>query len=358
MKILYRYLYIRLFIYLLITLPSFSVVVLLAELVEILRKIKNFETLSLILYTFYKLPEKIYFILPVATVIAFILLIKELIERREIYPILLNGISLRQLGLNLFIFPLFLSVLQIVNLEFVMPSFKVKSENIYQKLKVGKIEGEKYLIAYEKWVSVGKNKFIYFGFLDLNRKIGRDIIYVEFDKNFKPIYRIEGKNFFINKDKIKVFDAKLIDFSKIEEKKINITKFHTYYITPDVNIKNLKNLFKFKKPVSMTDYYKSAKVFEKFGYSANYYWSRFFSALATVFSPLILTIAIYPFLWNKRKDRLVLAFVGIIFYWYGISFLTSLSESGAIPYITIFSIDILYLTIGIIKLRNLTFTEL
>ena len=358
MKILYRYLYTRLFVYLLITLPSFSIVVLLAELVEILRKIKNFDIGSLLLYMFYKFPEKIYFILPVATVIAFILLIKELIDKREIYPILLNGISLRQLGINLFLFPLILSFIQIVNLEFIMPEFKVKSENIYQKLKAGKVEEEKFMIAYERWVSLGDNRFIYFGFLDLNKKLGRNILYVEFDKDFKPIIRIEGKQFIIDNNKISITDGKLIDFSKIDKKKLEITKFHTYSINPQFNINNLKKLFKVKKPVSMRDYYKSAKIFEKFGYSASYYWSRFFSNLATVFSPLILSIAMYPFLWNRKKDRLVLAFIGIIVYWYGISFLTSLAESGAIPYITIFSIDILYLVVGLLKLRKLTFTEL
>ena len=358
MKILYRYLYTRLFIYLLITLPSFSIVVLLAELVEILRKIKNFDTVSLALYMFYKFPEKVYFILPVATVIAFILLIKELIDRREIYPILLNGISLRQLGLNLFLFPLILSIVQIINLELIMPDFKIKAENIYQKLKAGKVEEEKFMIAYEKWVSVGKNKFIYFGFLDLNKRIGKDILYVEFNENFKPIRRIEGQNFTIENGKIKILDGKLIDFSKIDKKKLDISKFKILYLNPRFNIKNLKKLFKVKKPVSMRDYYKSAKIFEKFGYSASYYWSRFYSALSTVFSPLILSIAMYPFLWNRKKDRLVLAFIGIIFYWYGISFLTSLAESGAVPYIVIFSIDLLYLTIGLIKLRKLTFTEL
>ena len=358
MKILYRYLYTRLFIYLLIILPSFSFVVLLAEIVEILRKIQNFNISSLILYTFYKLPEKIYFILPIATVIAFILLIKELIEKREIYPILLNGISLKELGINLFLFPLILSFVQIINLEFIMPPFKEKADNIYQKLKVGKVEEDKYIIAYDKWVSVGKDKFVYFGFLDLNKRQGKDIIYIELDKNFKPIHRIEGKEFSIENGKLKIKNAKFIDFSKIDEKRIDINYFHNYYINPEVNIKNLKKLFKIKKPVSLTDYYKSAKVFEKFGYSANYYWSRFFSALSTIFSPLILTIAVYPFLWSKRKDRLILAFIGIIAYWYGISFLTSLAESGAIPFLAIFIVDFIFLTIGLIKLKSLTFTEI
>ena len=357
MKILYRYLYTKLFIYILIILPAFSFIVLLAELIEILRKIQNADLNSIALYMFYKLPEKVYFILPVVVVIAFMILVKELIDKKEIYPILLNGISLKQLGINLFLFPFFLSILQIINLEFVMPPFKEKSEELYQKLKVGSVEEDKYLIAYDRWVAVGENKFIYFGFLDLNKKKGNNIVYVEFNKDFKPIQRVEGKEFFINNSQIVIKDAKIIDFSKINKRKIEITNYSKYYVNLNVGLKNLKKIFKVRKPVSLTEFYKTAKVFEKFGYSASYYWSRFYSTLSTVFSPLILSIAIYPFLWNRRKDSIILAFVSIIAYWYGISFITSLSESGAIPYLSVFIVDIIFVLVGLIKLKNLTFTE-
>ncbi len=356
MKILDRYLYKKLTVYLFVVLPSFSFVAVLAELIEVLRKAKQLDIYYLSLYIAYQLPEKIYYILPISTVIAFILLAKDLIGSKEIYPILLNGISLRSLSFKLFIFPLFLSFVQIINLELIMPNAKKEVEKIYSILKKKPPEEEKYLFAYNRWITLDSKSYIYFQFLDFSKKEGKKIIFLKFDENYNPVFRIEGDRFRIKKSSILIENGKIIDLTDIF--KFNYEKFKSFEFPVSVDIKNLKKLVKIKKPVSILQLYRSAVIAEKFGYPAGYYWSKFYSKLATVFSPLILSVLVFPFLWSRKKDKLVIAFISIIIYWYGTAFISSMSESGAVPHIMILSVDLFYIVIGLFFLSRLRFSEL
>jgi len=360
MKILYRYLFQRVLIYFFIVLPSFSIVVLLAELVEILRKIKILDVKNLLLYLAYQLPEKIYYVLPVSVVIAFILLARELIDRREIYPILLNGISLKKLASVLLMFPLFLSVIQFINVEYILPETTRNSKIIYEMLKTSKEikKEDTYAIGYDKWIATKENQFIYFGFIDLNKREGKDLIILTFQNGFKPLKRLEAKKFLIKENKLILKDTKLIDFEDIDKNRLNIEYAKEKETPLPFKLENLKDLFKITKPISLSEFYKSAKTFEKFGYSADYYWGKFFSIVATIFSPFVLTFIAYPFLWSKKKDRIALAFILIAFYWYATAFLTSLVQTGKFPYILVFSIDIAYIIIGAYFMRKLDFTEI
>jgi lipopolysaccharide export LptBFGC system permease protein LptF len=357
MKILYRYLLQRLLIYFFIVLPAFSIIVLLAEIVEILRKIKVLDVKLLTLYLLYQLPEKIYYVLPVSVVIALILLARELIDRREIYPILLNGISLKRLAVVLLSFPLFLSFVQFINIEYVMPETSRKAKIIYEKLKASKSPEDKFVIGYDKWISTKSNQFIYFGFIDLNKGEGKNIILLKFRENFQPLERIEAEKFKIRDSKLSLFNVKFIDFKNLDKYDMEISYFKNREINLPFNIENLKDLFRIEKPIAPSEFYKSAKVFEKFGYSADFYWGKFYSIIATIFSPFILAFITYPFLWSKKKDRIALAFGLIVFYWYATAFLTSLVQTGQFPYIIVFSIDIIYLLIGAYFMKKLEFVE-
>ncbi|WP_457621244.1 LptF/LptG family permease [Persephonella sp.] len=356
MKILDRYLYKKLTVYLLVVLPSFSFVAILAELIEVLRKAKQLDIYYLSLYIIYQIPEKVYYILPISTVIAFILLAKDLIESKEIYPILLNGISLKSLALKLFIFPLFLSLLQIVNLELIMPTAKKEVEKVYSILKNRPPEEEKYLFAYNRWITLDSKSYMYFQFLDFNKKEGKKIIFIKFDENYNPVLRIEGTRFKIKEDSITIRNGKIIDLSNVFS--FNYRTFRVYDFPVSLDIQNLKKLVKVKKPVSSLQLYRSAVIAEKFGYPAGYYWSKFYSKVATIFSPLILTVVVFPFLWSRKKDRLFIAFASIIVYWYGTAFIASMSESGAIPHVSVLSVDFIYLLIGLFFLSKLRFSEL
>ncbi len=353
MKILYRYLYKKLTIYLLVIIPSFSIVAILVELIELLRKAKNLDFSAITLYTLYQLPEKIYYILPVSVVIAFFLLAKDLINRREIYPILLNGISLRKMGLTLFVFPVFLSLVQLANLEVIMPEAKMKAQEIYLFLK-NRPQNEP-LIAYNSWVTVDKRTFMYFGFLDLNKRIGKDIVIIKFNKNFDPVLRIEGSKFTVGKT-VKIKNAKVIDLKRFTE--FTIRKLTEYDYNKKIDLNSLKKLIKIKKPVSLTQFYKVARIAEKFGHPASLYWSKFYSKVATVISPFILGFVVYPLLWNRKKYIIGVIAGLIIVYWYATAFLTSMASTNVIPFYGIFAVDVIYLLLGLLLYRKLKFSEL
>ncbi|WP_297453219.1 LptF/LptG family permease [Persephonella sp.] len=353
MKILYRYLYKKLTIYLLIIIPSFSIVAILVELIELLRKAKNLDFSAIALYTLYQLPEKIYYILPISVVIAFFLLAKDLINRREIYPILLNGISLKKLGTIIFIFPVLLSFVQLANLEFVMPKAKMKAQEVYLFLK-NRPQNEP-LIAYNSWVTIDKRTFMYFGFLDLRKKVGKNIVIIKFNKDFDPVLRIEGSNFNVE-EKVKIKNAKIIDLKSFTD--FTIKKFPEYSYDKKLDLNSFKKLIKIKKPVSIRQYYKVAKIAEKFGHPASLYWSKFYSKLATVVSPFILGFVVYPLLWSRKKYVIGVIAGLIVVYWYATAFLTSIASTNVIPFYAIFSVDIVYLVIGALLFKKLKFSEL
>ncbi|NPA12523.1 MAG: LptF/LptG family permease [Aquificae bacterium] len=353
MKLLYRYLYKKLAVYLLVLVPSFAFVGILAEVVEILRKVKNLDYQAILLYVLYQTPEKVYYILPVSMVVALFLLARDLVNSREIYPILLNGISLRRLGVALFIFPVVVSLLQVANLELIMPEAKKRAEDIYSFLK--KRPQNEPLIAYNTWVAIDKDRFVYFSFLDLKSKNGKGIVAVEYTPNFTPKSVIEGKRFFVEKG-IKIYDGKKVVFS--DDKDISLERFSVFILQTKVNLEELKKLIKVKKPVSIRQLYHAAVIAEKFGYPSSYYWSKMFSSLASVISPLVLSVAFYPLVWGRKKVYLVLMAVSLLVYWYATAFLTSLAQSNVIPYYGIFAVDIVYLIVGLFLFSRLKFPQL
>ena len=110
--------------------------------------------------------------------------------------------------------------------------------------------------------------------------------------------------------------------------------------------------------MSITQFYKVAKIAEKFGQPASLYWSKFFSKVATVISPFILGFVVYPLLWNRKKYVIGLIAALIVIYWYSTAFLTSVASTNVIPFYAIFSVDVVYLLIGALLFKRLKFTEL
>ena len=353
MKILFRYLYKKLFIYILVIVPSFTFIAMLVEVVEILRKIKKVDYSEILLYSVFQSPEKVYYILPVSVVLSFFLLARDLINSKEIYPILLNGISLKKIGITLFVFPLFMSLVQIINLEVVMPQAKMKAEGIYKSLKKQKTSEP--VIAYNTWVTVNKKTFVYFSFLDFAHKRGKGINLIIFDRSFNPSLIIEGKTFQI-KNYIKIFEGKIVAIKNSE--KLDVKYFREFTFPEKIDIDNFRKLVKIKRPISIRQLYTSAKIAEKYGYPSSYYWSKMYSKIATVISPLILSFSLYPLIWTRKKLSIVAIALLILSYWYAAAFLSSLSQTGIIPHFSVILVDLLFVIFGFFMFSRLKFSEL
>ncbi len=353
MKILFRYLYKKLLVYILVIVPSFTFIAMLVEIIEILRKTKKIDYGDIALYSILQSPEKVYYILPVSVVLAFFLLARDLINSKEIYPILLNGISLRKMGIALFIFPLFISFFQLLNLEIVMPQAKKKADSIYQSLK--KQKSSEPLITYNTWITITPKTFAYFSFLDLVKKKGKGINMIVFDKNFNPSLMIEGQSFEVE-NYIKIFNGKTVALKNSQE--LSIEHFKEFTFPEKIDLNNLRKLVKIKKPISIRQLYISAKMAEKYGYPSSYYWSKMYSKLATVIAPLVLSFALYPLVWSRKKFSIVAISLLILFYWYAAAFLSSLSQTGIIPYYSVLSVDIFFVIFGLFMFSRLKFSEL
>ncbi len=356
MKKLYLYLYKRYFTYLFIIFPSFVAVTLLADIIELFRKIKVMIFADIILYVIYQIPEKVYYVLPVSTVIALIFLARELINKNEVHAILTSGISIKDISISLVFITIFITALQIGNLEFLMPQAKLKSIEIYNKLKRSYSNDEEIKFAYNTWVSLEKDLFLYFDFIDFETKGGKNLVLIRFDENYYPVYRVESKSFKVLKNSIETFSSRVIVIQNIDN--IDVQFVNQYTLPFKIDINDLKTLVAKRKPISLTQLYETAKIAEEYGHKYSYYWSKFYSKLASIFAPTVLSVFAVPFIWTRRKNRLFFIFVGIMLYWYLIALLSSISSTGLVPYQITLSVDVAFIIIGIFYLLRLRFIEL
>ncbi len=347
MKILDSYIYKKLSIYLLIVFPSFSILSIFVELIDILKKANNIEISSILIYILAKMPENAYYIIPISLIISIFIIVNDLIKTREIYPIILNGLSIFYINKKIVLFSFVVVFVQIINLEFVIPKTNKIYLSVYQKLKNQKEEDIKG-IAYNMWLKVDKNRFIYFDFLNLDKKEGNNLIYVVFDDRFNPVERIEASKFKILSKEIEVYESKFVVFNGADN--IELNQFDKKVVPIFIDVENIKRLIKEKKPVSISQLYKIANVSQKYGYESSYFWSRFYQKVATVIAPFVLTVFILGFIWSMNKIYIGIAFLFTIIYWYGTSFISSIAETGNIPYYFIFTFDVLFVIIGIFKI--------
>ncbi len=357
MKKLYLYLYKRFFVYFFVVFPAFVFVGILADLIEVLRKIQILDIKKIILYMILEVPEKAYLMLPISIVIAFVLLARDLINSREIYAILINGISVRRISVVLVFLTIFLSIIQIINLELIMPDSKKKATKIYLSIKKKKnLEAKEIQIAYKTWLALENNFFMYFDVLNFKTKSGKKLIIIKLDEKNNPLFTIEGEDFKIKKKLIEIRNGRIINIPNIYD--VHMVHVKEYQWPAKIDLDKIKQLIITKLPVSLTEYYKNAKIAEKYGYEYGYYWSKFYSKLATVISPFILALFSLPFLWTKKSNRLILVFVSILVYFYSVALLSSIAETGIIPYPAILIVDVVYIFIGVYFMLKLRFIEL
>lgn len=344
MRILDRYLYTKLSLYFLIIFPSFSIISGFVELVELLRKIKDPKADLMAIYVLSKIPENSYYILPISLLIAVFILILDLKKSREIYPILTGGIPIYYINSRFIIASVVVSILQVVNLQTVMPLTTQLSQEIYRKLK-NQDEQHHKTIIYNLWLRVSDNTFIYFDVYDSTSKSGRGLVLTEFDIDLKPVKRVEAHEFYLENGKIVLKNYKKIEIKSITDVKIETSSGQTEVQTK-IDHKDLEKLILQKKPVSLTQIYKIARIASRYGYEPSYYWSRLLQKVATVISPLVLVVFGLSFFWHKDYYRISIGFLSVLIYWYSIAVITSIAETGKLPFLVIPAIDVVFLIAG------------
>lgn len=350
MKILDRYIFGKILSYFLIIFPSFSVISGFIELIEILRKVKDVEALLTVKYIASKIPENSYYIIPTSTLIAIFIVITELKKSREIYPILSNGISLTYLNLKFIIFSIVVCFIQFIDIQIIMPKTIPLTQEIYLKLKNVPLETQK-TIAHNAWLKLAENKFIYFEVYDTASKTGKNLLLLEFDKDLKPLTRIESREFKLINNLLYIKNYRLISIKSLDKVDIQMAE-GTREIKIDIDSKEIERLVKEKKPVSLTDIYKVAMIAKKYGYETSYYWSKLFQKIATTISPFVLVLFSLTFFWKNDYYKIFIGFLSIVVYWYGISVVTSISEAGKIPYISPLIVDLVFMIVSIVMLKK------
>lgn len=344
MRILDRYIYTKLGLYFLVIFPSFSIISGFVELIELLRKVKDPKTSLMAVYVLSKIPENAYYVLPVSLLIAVFMLILDLKKSREIYPILTGGISIHYINSRFIIASLIVSILQVVNLQTVMPRAVQLSQETYRKLKDQNEQPQK-AIVYNLWLRISDSMFIYFDVYDSASKSGRGLLLTEFDSDLKPVKRLEAREFYLGDGKILLKNYKKIEIKSIKDIQIESSDGQVEVPTK-VNHEDLEKLILQKKPVSLTQVYRVARIASKYGYEPSYYWSKLLQKTATVISPLVLVVFALSFFWQKDYYRVSAGFLAVLVYWYGIAVITSIAETGKLPFLTIPVVDVVFLVAG------------
>lgn len=350
MKILDRYIFNKTAVYLLIIFPAFTFVSGLVEFIEIMRKVQDLNIKLVFLYILSKIPENAYYIVPLSLLVSIFIVIRDLQKNREIYPIVINGISLSYISGRFIIFSFIITMLQVINIELIMPKTVSQTEKIYSQMR--KISNEESKnIGYNIWLKIDNYSFLYFDIYDTSKKKGKGLMYIKFNENLRPVYKVEAENFEIDGGGLFGSNGKKVEIRFLDEVKVEQIS-EKFQIPVHLNQDEIKKLIKEKKPVSISELYNVANVSKKYGYEAPYFWSKLFQKLATVISSTILTIFTLYFFWSNRYTKIAVGFVGVLGYWYGTAIVSSVAENGTVPYFLIFTVDLVYLITGLSLLKR------
>lgn len=353
MKILNRYIYKKLTAYLLVIFPSFTIVSGFVELIEVLRKVKDIDISMTLMYVLSKIPENSYYIIPISLLVSVFVVIVDLKKSRELYPIITGGIPVVYLNIRLMVASFVVSLVQVFNLEVVMPKTVPFSQQIYEKMKNQSEDNHK-TIAYNIWLKLSNDVFVYFEVYDTGSKSGRGLILTQFGEDLRPTVRLEAKEFYIKENKLFVENYRKIDVKSLNDVRIETSENKIEVLT-EINENDLNNLIKQKKPVSLTQIYKIANVAQRYGYEPNYYWAKLFQKLTTVISPFVLLMFSLWFFWQKEYHKVFIGFISVLIYWYGVAVISSVVETGKLPYLIILGVDFVFIAAGIFFLNRKSF---
>ncbi len=143
------------------------------------------------LYYFYKFPQIVFYVMPVAVLLATLFVLTILSRNNEIMAVRSNGISVLRTVVPLLLAALGLSAFSFVNNEFLVPAGNAKSSNIY-KLEIKRDTSDVYFTRDNFWFR-SENAIYNIGSFDYLRKALGQITIYRMGEKFRPVGRVDAK---------------------------------------------------------------------------------------------------------------------------------------------------------------------
>ncbi len=179
----------------LFAISCFALVVLISQFFDKIDTFLNYKTppYRIIIYLLYRLPFWLVQVLPVATLLATLFALSNMLRYNELTAMKASGLSLYRILLPLFIFTLILSGLTFIFNETLASPLEYKAK-LYEKHKIRHEEGLDYLQR-NNVIHLGQNKRIYFiKSFDGQHSIMQDVQIDEFNSTHNLVKQIVAKS--------------------------------------------------------------------------------------------------------------------------------------------------------------------
>ncbi len=335
MAILVKFIFKEFWKYFLIIFIAFIGIFFFADLIANINIIFRYNTSfeNYLLYVFFKIPEGLYYIIPISTLTSAMFFFSSLNNQMEI-------ISFRTLQIpkKTIIYPLFISGLIISIISFFINEFIYPTTNYYAKLlRITKIEKKKnFAITKSNNVWYHKNNyFLRIKFLFFKLGIMNNVTLIKVDKNFKIVERIDasyglkkGNSWELSNAEIYKFsNNSLISFEKKDKIILPISLVKEDFYVIEQKIKNL-NIFKLAKIISTLEKNKiNARK-----YKVEFYNKIFYPFVCIIFILMGFYLNVKPVKSGTIISIILATFLGGGYFLLN-GFFISLSKIGTLPII-------------------------
>ncbi|MFQ5457222.1 MAG: LPS export ABC transporter permease LptG [Myxococcota bacterium] len=301
-----------------------------------------------VLYYIYKFPQVVFYVMPVAVLLATLFSLTILSRNNEILAIRSGGVSVLRCMFPLLGASLLLSCFAFVNNEFLVPAGNAKSSKIY-KLEIRREHSDVYFTRDKFWYR-SENAIYNIGSFDYIRKtLGRITIYRMGD-GFRPIGRTDAKTAEWKGGRWWFHDVVVRDF--LHDGGMRVETADNMAIAIPETPESFKVLAPDPDNFSYSELSAYVKKIEKDGYDPTTYLVDLQAKLSTpLISTLSCLIAI-PFALRRsragqRPFGVLLAIILASSYWFVLAYSMAFGHQGTVP--PVFAAwlpNILYATLG------------
>jgi lipopolysaccharide export system permease protein len=286
---------------------------------------------TIISYFFYKTPHMIIQMIPVATLIAVIVLLSVMKKNNEVMAMKACGIDILKLSLAIIIISVVVSIISFLLSELVVPYASSKSNQIWD-IEIDKQDPTRFYGSYQIWYKAPNAIYWIRHFERVSNTMQNPVFYF-FDRYFHMVKRIEAKRGIWQNGVWKIENG-IIQESQ-EDGDYRLTSFDELFLeiaeTPDTFTRQIK------EPEDMS--YQQLKTYAETvgneGYDNTTYLVDLNLKLSFPLISLVLCILGIPLALGLRSGRIPLAVsigVGLCFvYMLAVGFSRSLGLSGILP---------------------------
>jgi len=249
---------------------------------------RGIASIIMLKYLFYSLPKIFFQILPVAFLIAVLLILGLMSRNGELMAIKASGISLYRVTSVLLAIALIFSVVTFICQEVILPGSN-QAASYYKKIINGKKPG-KNLRQNRIWFWGSGNRVFNIQFMDAKRQEARGVTFFKLDSQFHIVHRVDAKRAVYRHDKWYLYNGVERFFSGDNFKKVTFQEFERKHFTiPE----GFEDIFAMQKQPEEMTYQELSKYIERLqgaGYRADKYLVDLYTKISMPFIIFIMTL--------------------------------------------------------------------